>query len=616
MRATALTLGRRCDIERISLGRGRRQTVSVSRFQLVPAKGPAILLSMSVVRCGSTLLALMLPIVARPAYAGEPGMCRVVSVEFTPGGIAAGPQNPEIDPQIVVWIAKPSASAVLPGPYVQTIYITQQTGRYGIGNRPGRFDFNSGPNWPYGRRVTLLPVWAKAQSLSQNPLCGRTFQQVIYQNADDNNLSHPANDSSRDGHFCRPLQQTESQWDAATCSSAIFTDKGVFGSNSSLYPPRADVIPVAGMDSPSVPMYKAMNPFDAVSQATPRLGTLAQISWPIPPDLSTGDYVLFMEVALEQDFNSSYNPTRYPPPKATEIPWSDFGVPYRGQPSVIYKVPFTISDTETTATTDTYIGYGDPGPDATSDGKTPAYYMPSGMIHPPDATITTGTPNTGASRLLLTSKDGQMFRIRVNARSEHDAIAPGVPGSMVAAAGQGKDVTLSFVAPGDDGFTGRVNGYEVRYRVGSAPITEADFASANEAKFAGNPVTAGERQTIAIRDLLPETEYTFAVRAFDKCNNTSGIVTATFTTAPPRVGEVDACFIASAAYGSVLANDVEMLRRFRDRMLKRSVLGELAVETYYTFGPTVAGVVGESDLLRRAARDLLAPIVSWVRAVH
>jgi hypothetical protein len=327
-----------------------------------------------------------------------------------------------------------------------------------------------------------------------------------------------------------------------------------------------------------------------------------------------------MEVALEQDFNTIYNPTRYASPKG--ISWADYGVPYRGQPSVIYKVPFTISDTETIATfpsvrdsIDDYFGYGDPGPD-TPDGKIPPDFTPSGDIHQPDGTITTGVPNTGASRLLLTSKDGQVFRIRVTARPEHDAIAPGLPGSMVAGAGQGNDAMLSFVAPGDDGSTGRVNGYEVRYRAGNTPITEADFASANEAKFTGTPVAAGELQTITIHDLLPETEYTFAVRALDDCNNTSGIVTATFTTAPRKIGEVDACFIATAAYGSVLANDVEMLRRFRDRMLKRSVLGELAVETYYTFGPTVAGVVGESDLLRSTARDLLAPVVSWVRALH
>ena len=45
-------------------------------------------------------------------------------------------------------------------------------------------------------------------------------------------------------------------------------------------------------------------------------------------------------------------------------------------------------------------------------------------------------------------------------------------------------------------------------------------------------------------------------------------------------------------------------------LLRHTVLGELAVETYYTFGPAVAGVVGESDLLRRPrARHVLRPLV-------
>lgn len=526
-------------------------------------------------------------------------MCRVVHVEFTAGGIAASAQHPEIDPQIVAWLEKPT------GEYVATIYITQQTGRYGIGNRPGRFDFNTGPSWPYGRRVTVFPVWANRHGL--------TFPRVDYQTGRDDNLSHPASDSSHEGHFCRPLLPDEPQWDAATCSSAIFTDKGMFGAGSSCYPPRADVIPTAGIDSPSVEMYKAMNPFDAVSQATPRLGTATAISWPIPPDLPMGDYVLFMEVALEQDFNQTYSVARFPAPKPTEIPWADYGVPYRGQPSVIYKVPFTISDGETAATTDGYCGYGDPGPDMAADGKTPPYDAPDGRIRPPDATITTDVPGRGASRLQMTSKDGRTFRVRVEARPEHDLVAPSAPGSMAAAAAEGRDATLSFIAPGDDELTGRVTGYEIRYRAGGEPITEADFPSAHEARFTGDVVAAGQLQTVTVHDLLPETRYTFAVRALDDCQNTSRIASTTFTTAPRRIGEVDACFIATAAYGSLLAADVEMLRRFRDRLLRRSVLGELVVETYYTFGPTVAGVIGESDLLRSSARGLLAPIVSWVR---
>jgi fibronectin type III domain protein len=553
---------------------------------------------MAVFRRGLALLVLSLlaPLIpASPAHA-DPGMCRVVNVDFTPGGLPAGMRStppgtpavasPEIDPQIVAWLEKPT------GEYVQTIFITQQTGRFGMGNRPGRFDFNSGPNWPYGRRITVFPVWAHRH--------GIVFPQVEYQHADDNDLSQPVDVSSREVHFCRPLEKAEPGWDAATCASAIFTDKGAFGAGTSGYPPRSDVTRAAGIDSPSVDLYKTMNPFDTVSQATPHLGSAAQISWPIPVNLPMGDYVLFMEVSLEQDFNATYSAAAYPSPAG--IPYGNFGVPYRGQPSVVYRVPFTISDVETIATTDAYVGYGDPAG--------------AGTLHPPDATITTDTPNSGASRLLLTSKDGQMFRVRVDARPEPDTIAPALPGAMAVTDAAPSGVVLRLLAPGDDGFIGTVQGYEVRYLVGETPITDANFDSANQAMFDGPIVAAGAQQQLTIKNLLPETQYTVAVRAFDDCHNTSPIATTTFTTAPRKIGEVDACFIATAAYGSVLANDVEMLRHFRDTLLKHSVLGELAVETYYTFSPPVAGVVGESDLLRAAARGILTPVVSWVRGLR
>ncbi|HSR97724.1 MAG TPA: fibronectin type III domain-containing protein, partial [Kofleriaceae bacterium] len=240
-----------------------------------------------------------------------------------------------------------------------------------------------------------------------------------------------------------------------------------------------------------------------------------------------------------------------------------------------------------------------------------------GKIRPPDPTkITTDVPNTGAGRLLLTSKDGQLFRLRVNARSEQDMVSPAAPGNMVITDAQSSTATLTFVAPGDDDMNGTVAGYEVHYKVGDAGLTDADFDSANELQFAGDIVGSGQSQAITVKNLLPETDYTVAVRAFDNCHNISRITTATFTTAPRPVGSVDACFVATAAYGSLMANDVEMLRRFRDLLLRRSVLGELAVEAYYTFGPAVAGVVGESDLLRSTAREVLAPIVARTRSLH
>ena len=547
---------------------------------------------MVVSRRGLALLACspLFAVLARAprAYADEPGMCRVVNVDFTPGGFAAGPHGtppvttPEITPQIVAWLETPT------GQYVETIYITEETGRYGIANRPGRFDFNSGPRWPYGRRVGVFPVWSGRHAM--------TFPQLEFQAGGDSALSHASGQSSLEDHFCQPLETTEAGWDTGTCASPVHTDKGVFGTATSRYPPRSDVLAVGGIDSPSVQMYKAMNPFDAVSQATPRLGVASQASWPIPSDVKMGDYVLFVEVALEQDFNTSYPPNRPP-----EVPYGGYGVPYIGQPSVVYRVPFSIAAHETIATSDSYVGYSDPAQ--------------PGVIKPPDATITSNTPNTGASRLLMMSDQGTTFRLRVDARPEADFISPGKPGDMVVSAPETSSTTLSFLAPGDDGMTGRVTGYEIRYHAGDAPITEANFTQANELHTEVTIAAPGEMQQVVLKDLLPETEYTVAVRAFDDCHNLSSLTAATFTTAPRKVGQVDACFIATAAYGSLLANDVEMLRRFRDNLLRRSVLGELAVETYYTFGPSVAGVVGESDLLRSTARDLLAPIVNRARSV-
>jgi hypothetical protein len=545
--------------------------------------------------------------VAESRSSAVPGVCRVINVEFTPGGIAAGTQIPirpapplpapqtyrvpEISPQIVAWLETPG------GEYVHTIYITNQTGRYGMGNRPGRFDFNSGPGWPYGRRTTTFPVWSHKH--------GVPFQQIEFQSGGeqrDSNLSHELTKSSRELYYCRPLLLSEWQADGATCASTVYTDKGLFSSGPSVYPPRSDLIPVNGTDSPSVQMYKSLNPFDAVSQATPRLGELATVSWPMPLTLATGDYVLFMEVALEQDFNDQFNQIRDPSPALQY--YGEYGVPYRGQPSVIYRVPFTVADAETVAMTDTYVGWGDP------TGQT-------GKINPPDAAqITEGVPNTGASRLLLTSKDGQMFRVRVDARSEQDNTAPRAPGDMVITDAQASSATLTFVAPGDDDLAGAVAGYEVRYLVGGAPLTDANFDSAGELQFTGDIVGSGEPQVLTVRNLLPETEYTVAVRAFDNCHNPSRVTAVTFTTPPRPIGSVDACFVATAAYGSVLANDVEMLRRFRDMLLRKTVLGELAVEAYYTFGPPVAGVVGESDLLRETARDVLTPMVAWARGLR
>jgi hypothetical protein len=549
------------------------------------------------------------PLLLLPAVASAegPGVCHTVAVELQPQ--SNGGQSYEEPPQIVIWVETTA------GQYVTTLYITAQTGRYGMGNRPGRFDFNSGPMWPYGRRLTTFPVWAHKH--------GQTFPVVEFQNAPDNpfdcfsgsgssytqcgenNLSHPFDQSSPEKHFCQPLMPTDGKWttaaDAMTCATMAFTDKGKFASaaptdtSASLYPPRTDVLR-SSPDSASVDQYKSINPFDAVSQATPVLGQQAQITWPIPQDLPMpmGDYVMFVEVSKAFDTNATYNSTSYPPPSG--ISWSDYGIPYRGQPSVLYKIPFTIGLADTVASTAAYAGYGDPtGQD--------------GAIRPPDSTITTDTPGSGGNRLQMMT-DGA--RVRVTTHPEFDSTPPGDPSNIQAVDVEPTDVMLSFVAPGDDGIMGKVTSYEVRYMAGT-PITDDNFEQGMVLTDTIAPVDPGQVQTFDVTGLLPSTNYYIGIRANDNCGNSSHVIAAKVTTLASKAGEVDACFVATAAYGSLMANDVEMLRHFRDSFLQKSVLGELGVEAYYTFGPGVAGVVGQSELLRTTARDALSPIVGRVR---
>ncbi|HEU0037230.1 MAG TPA: fibronectin type III domain-containing protein [Kofleriaceae bacterium] len=516
--------------------------------------------------------------VAANARAGND--CRIVDVSYQ----LAAPQDPadRYRPQVVAWIEDTA------GNFVATVYITAATGTYGLGNRPGRFDFNSSPMWPYGRRVTVFPVWSHKQPLR--------WPEVVFQDGNDDNLSHSGGQSSPDLHYCRPLQPDE--FDALTCPSAqAYTDKGVFSASAeSRYPPRNDLA-ITSEESPDAAMYDVMNPFDTISQATPAFGVGARGSFVVPPEVVPGDYVLFVEVAREFDMNATYNETRFPSP--TGIPWLDYGLPYRGQPSVVYRVPFTLGATDVVATTDQYIGYGDP------DGL-------DGNIRAPDATIS-NEPGTGAGRLALIADGTSTYRVKVGTRREIDEIAPVAPRVLAVTEIGGTSVTFQFRAPGDDGRNGTPQSYEIRYRAGE-PITDANFADSTLANVALPVLPSGELQTVTLSGLLPDTAYSIGVRAYDNCHNPSPLAVVEATTPERLPGEVDACFVATAAYGSVLANEVGFLRHFRDALLRKTVLGELAVETYYTFGPAFAGVIGESDLLRATARDVLGPIVVWLRA--
>ena len=71
------------------------------------------------------------------------------------------------------------------------------------------------------------------------------------------------------------------------------------------------------------------------------------------------------------------------------------------------------------------------------------------------------------------------------------------------------------------------------------------------------------------------------------------------------------CFIATAAYGTEAAAEIDTLRAFRDEVLLKSTVGSQLVELYYKTSPPVADFISENSLLRTIVRELVIdPMVS------
>ena len=565
---------------------------------------------------------------------------RVIEVDFTPTRRA----------QIAVWLARED------GTYIQTIALTQAVAVRGIGNRPGASQMNSGFRWPYGRREGVLPIWAHARA---NAPGAELFNRVIFQNRlSEGHASRSASDFSRDDYFCLSFDSSASQrgaLDAVSCASPFNSDKGRYitqedvnagylepGESSagvfstfaldgfSLYPPRRDL---ARCDSPGcfdhadVDRYasdarRVMPEIDSVTVATQPGDTRQNLMFSVPEGLANGRYFVAVEVNVEGDYGPSYGPTQYPTPQdgtgsSAREEWDfwakNYGYPYRGQPSVVYRVPVDIGQTGSTAVANA-DGYGS----VSGRGST------GGDVQPMDSTIMndpTGMAGSGADRLRA-GTDG--MRVRVRSQSAEACINNESPTAI-----QGLVVSqyadrhnahryahLAFTVPADDD---RVVQYQVR--VSQEPITDnASFERARPANAASLEIEAlqlpsdanpGDLVEVEFGGLAYETEYWIGVRALDDCNAASPVAVFQYTTPSVEFTTVSPCFVATAAYGTPMADEISVLRRFRDRHLRSNPVGEALVDTYYEVGPSMAAWVSESEMRREAVRTMLQPIV-WL----
>ena len=70
------------------------------------------------------------------------------------------------------------------------------------------------------------------------------------------------------------------------------------------------------------------------------------------------------------------------------------------------------------------------------------------------------------------------------------------------------------------------------------------------------------------------------------------------------------CFIATAAYGTTMEEEVQILREFRDRYLLINPIGRALTDIYYRVSPPIAKFIAEHPSLKPIVRTALVPAVA------
>jgi subtilisin family serine protease len=116
-------------------------------------------------------------------------------------------------------------------------------------------------------------------------------------------------------------------------------------------------------------------------------------------------------------------------------------------------------------------------------------------------------------------------------------------------------------------------------------------------------------------DLITGSTYYYFMHAYND-NGVSSFTSEVSETTFQEVaghGDGNKCFIATAAYGSSMADEVMLLRRFRDDYLLTNPAGRALLRLYYTSSPPIADCISDNRTLKAAARIALTPIVCTVK---
>ncbi len=138
------------------------------------------------------------------------------------------------------------------------------------------------------------------------------------------------------------------------------------------------------------------------------------------------------------------------------------------------------------------------------------------------------------------------------------------------------------------------------YSINGGPYTSADG-------------TVNPDDTVTVQQTSSESYSTTtdATLIIGGISDTFSVTTISGSSGGGGGGGGGGCFIATAAFGSPLAGQVEILRQFRDRYLLTNDLGRKFVSWYYLSGPAAANYIKDKPLVKAAVRLALYPLIGF-----